>query len=327
MTLHRARRARSIGLAGLEGSGRRDAAGRPVRDPPRRPAGEVRYPDGARAAALADREPRRRGISLVPADRRRQGLMLDRSVVRNITLVTVGARRWRVAAGSGPREMLAAARRQIDRLRIKVGDPQAPVGSLSGGNQQKVVLGRWLEAEPRADAARRPDARRGHRREARDLPAHPAARRRGPHRPVPLHGAARAGRPRRPHPHLLPGPADARARRAARRTTTPSSTPSTPVAGRPASGRDLDRHRSHRRSAHDPTRVHDAPQARRPRRVPRASTTQIWPELVAEIERQGIAQHDDLRERPGAVPLLGDRRRGGLGPAVAHRRSTTSGAS
>ena len=74
--------------------------------------------------------------------------MLDRSVVRNITLVTVGAG----AGGSlwlRPASMLAAARRQIGRLHIKVADPQAPVGSLSGGNQQKVVLGRWLEAEPR----------------------------------------------------------------------------------------------------------------------------------------------------------------------------------
>jgi ABC-type sugar transport system ATPase subunit len=44
--------------------------------------------------------------------------------------------------------MLEATRRQIDHLRIKVGDPHDPVGSLSGGNQQKVVLGRWLEAEP-----------------------------------------------------------------------------------------------------------------------------------------------------------------------------------
>jgi ABC-type sugar transport system ATPase subunit len=74
--------------------------------------------------------------------------MLDRSVVRNITLVTVGAG----AGGSPwlrPGAMVAAARRQIARLRIKVDDPNAPVGSLSGGNQQKVVLGRWLEAEPR----------------------------------------------------------------------------------------------------------------------------------------------------------------------------------
>ena len=45
--------------------------------------------------------------------------------------------------------MLDAARRQIERLRIKVGDPADPAGSLSGGNQQKVVIGKWLEVAPR----------------------------------------------------------------------------------------------------------------------------------------------------------------------------------
>ena len=44
--------------------------------------------------------------------------------------------------------MLDATRRQIERLHIKVRDAQAPVSSLSGGNQQKVVLGRWLEVNP-----------------------------------------------------------------------------------------------------------------------------------------------------------------------------------
>ena len=78
-------------------------------------------------------------------------------------------------------------------------------GSLSGGNQQKVVIGSWLEVAPRRDAARRPDAGRRRRREAGDLPAHPGARRRGPHRPVPLHRAAGARRPRRPHPRASTG--------------------------------------------------------------------------------------------------------------------------
>jgi ABC-type sugar transport system ATPase subunit len=87
------------------------------------------------------------------ADRRNQRLMLDRSVIRSITLVSVGALGARspwISANS----MLAATQRQIERLRIKVSDPQAEVGSLSGGNQQKVILGRWLETEPPAPAGR-----------------------------------------------------------------------------------------------------------------------------------------------------------------------------
>ncbi|CAN5674533.1 sugar ABC transporter ATP-binding protein [soil metagenome] len=135
-----------IGLAGLDGSGVATLLG-VLFGTRRATGGEVRYPDGG-GLPRSPTQAARRGISLVPADRRNQGLMLDRSVVRNITLVTVGA----VASRDpwlSPGSMLDATRRQIERLRIKVRDPQAEVGSLSGGNQQKVVLGRWLEAEPR----------------------------------------------------------------------------------------------------------------------------------------------------------------------------------
>jgi len=134
-----------IGLAGLEGSGVATLLG--VLFGTRRvTSGEIRLPDGGGAP----RDPTaaaRRGMALVPADRRHQGLMLDRSVARNITLVSVGALpRSPWLRGS---EMTAAARRQIERLRIKVSSPAALVGSLSGGNQQKVVVGRWLEVSPR----------------------------------------------------------------------------------------------------------------------------------------------------------------------------------
>ena len=65
----------------------------------------------------------------------------------NIALVSVGTlpsrRPW-----LDRRAMRAAARRQIDRLRIKVDGPGAIVGRLSGGNQQKVVIGKWLEVAP-----------------------------------------------------------------------------------------------------------------------------------------------------------------------------------
>lgn len=135
-----------IGLAGLEGSGVATLLG--VLFGTRRATdGRVDYPDG-RGLPRSPTESARRGISLVPADRRNQGLMLDRSIVRNITLVAVGAmndRRQLLSPGS----MLAATRRQIERLQIKVRDPQAEAGSLSGGNQQKVVLGKWLEVNPR----------------------------------------------------------------------------------------------------------------------------------------------------------------------------------
>ena len=134
-----------IGLAGLEGSGVATLLGllfgtRKATD------GRVVYPDG-KGLPSTPTVAARRGVSLVPADRRNQGLMLERSVAHNITLASIGAMaggRAFIKAGA----MLEATRRQIERLRIKVRDPEAHAGSLSGGNQQKVVVGRWLEINP-----------------------------------------------------------------------------------------------------------------------------------------------------------------------------------
>ncbi len=137
---------RSIGLAGLEGAGVATLLG-VLFGTRRASAGEVRMPDGE-GTPRSPTDAARRGVALVPADRRRQGLMLDRSVVRNVSMVAVGAQArrdpWLRHA-----EMIQAAHRQIERLRIKVQSASTVVGSLSGGNQQKVVIGKWLEVSPR----------------------------------------------------------------------------------------------------------------------------------------------------------------------------------
>ena len=135
-----------IGLAGLEGSGVATLLG--VLFGTRRPsAGSVLYADGGGAPA-SPTSAARRGISLVPADRRHQGLMLEATVETNIAMVTVGAlasrRPW-----LDRRAIRAAALRQIDGLRIRTDGPGAMVGRLSGGNQQKVVVAKWLEIAPK----------------------------------------------------------------------------------------------------------------------------------------------------------------------------------
>ena len=93
-------------------------------------------------------EAARRGVCLVPADRRRHGLMLEKSVLFNLGAVVVGARR-----DSSPWYSLSRARerarRQISRLLIKARSPESLARELSGGNQQKVVVGKWLETSPR----------------------------------------------------------------------------------------------------------------------------------------------------------------------------------
>jgi ribose transport system ATP-binding protein len=134
-----------IGLAGLEGSGVASLLG-VLFGTRRATAGEVRFADG-RGAPGSPTVAARRGISLVPADRRHQGLMLEASIEMNVAHVAVGTlpsrRPW-----LDRRAMRRAAQRQIDGLRIRADGPRTIVGQLSGGNQQKVVVGKWLEVSP-----------------------------------------------------------------------------------------------------------------------------------------------------------------------------------
>jgi ribose transport system ATP-binding protein len=87
------------------------------------------------------------GIALVPEDRKTEGLMLPMSISDNLTIASLDA------ISTGPfvdraRER-AAVERGIARLQIKIGAPGDAVWTLSGGNQQKVVIAKWLMTEPR----------------------------------------------------------------------------------------------------------------------------------------------------------------------------------
>jgi ribose transport system ATP-binding protein len=134
-----------LGLAGLHGSGAGDLL--EVLFGTQQPdSGEVRFPDGQGVPQSPTRAARR-GISLVPADRRRQGLMLHKSIGANIAHVAVGTMRSR-SLWLSPRELAAMANRQIRNLQIKTPSPWTTANALSGGNQQKIVLGKWLEVRP-----------------------------------------------------------------------------------------------------------------------------------------------------------------------------------
>ena len=134
-----------VGLAGLEGSGVSDLL-EILFGTRRAIKGDATYPDG-RALPRSPTEAARRGICLVPADRRKNGLMLEKSILFNISNVVVGAR------NDGPLSFLPSkamerAQRQIEALRIKAASALVPASALSGGNQQKVVIGKWLEIGP-----------------------------------------------------------------------------------------------------------------------------------------------------------------------------------
>ncbi|MGH3325359.1 MAG: ATP-binding cassette domain-containing protein, partial [Streptomyces sp.] len=131
-----------VGLAGLVGAGRTEVA-RAVFGADAYDAGTVEVrgrrlrPHDINAALTA-------GIGLVPEDRKGQGLLLDSSVQDNLGLVTLrGATRAGIVDRSGQRE---SAARIADRLGVRMAGIGQRTGTLSGGNQQKVVIGKWLLA-------------------------------------------------------------------------------------------------------------------------------------------------------------------------------------
>ncbi|MER8654118.1 sugar ABC transporter ATP-binding protein [Mesorhizobium sp. LNJC405B00] len=139
-----ARSGEILGLAGLEGSGVEDLFEMlfGLREAQ---SGRVRLPDGYGLPGNPT-EAARRGIGLVPANRLCNGLMPDRSLAFNIGNIATGARNWGSRRYS-PKAAITAAARQIDALRIK-GLPDAPVNSLLAGDQQKIVVAKWLETAP-----------------------------------------------------------------------------------------------------------------------------------------------------------------------------------
>jgi ribose transport system ATP-binding protein len=108
-------------------------------------SGELRL-RGRRLDLPNPRAAQEAGIALIPEDRREQGLVLDHSVTDNLLLPLLDRVR------RGPLLDVAAGRRLtrglVDTFGIRVADPDQPVRRLSGGNQQKVVIAKWLGTEP-----------------------------------------------------------------------------------------------------------------------------------------------------------------------------------
>ncbi|WP_321813403.1 MULTISPECIES: sugar ABC transporter ATP-binding protein [unclassified Paraburkholderia] len=134
-----------VALAGLVGAGRSEVA-RAIFGIDPSDAGNVQVAGKALAMGNPARTVKA-GLALVPEDRRQQGLALDLSIARNASLTVLG-RLVRFGLISAGREVQLAGQWGT-RLRLKASDLNAPVGTLSGGNQQKVVLGKWLATGPK----------------------------------------------------------------------------------------------------------------------------------------------------------------------------------
>jgi ribose transport system ATP-binding protein len=137
-----------LGLFGLMGAGRSELA-RILFGLDPLAAGEVRL-NGDSVSGLTPRERIKRGIAFVTENRHREGLLLDAAVGENLVLVNLQAYSRPPLLGLVFDKVEAAVRRvrAVVKLDFKARDAQ-PVRTLSGGNQQKVVLGKWLLGEPK----------------------------------------------------------------------------------------------------------------------------------------------------------------------------------
>jgi galactofuranose transport system ATP-binding protein len=134
-----------LGLAGLLGSGRTETA-RLLFGADRADSGTINV--GGRAVRLrSPHDAVALGIGYCPEDRKKEGIVAELSIRENILLALQARRGWfRKISGQRAREL---ADLWIERLGIKASDAEQPIGLLSGGNQQKALLARWLATEPK----------------------------------------------------------------------------------------------------------------------------------------------------------------------------------
>jgi D-xylose transport system ATP-binding protein len=140
------RKGEILGIAGLMGSGRSELVTTLFGEFGRVTGGRVEL-DGKPIAIRSAREAMAHRIGLVPEDRKRQGLVLIQSILQNMSLPNLD-RFSGFMRVDGDAEQ-AAVLRHATSLAIKAPSLQAAVESLSGGNQQKVVISKWLMSEPR----------------------------------------------------------------------------------------------------------------------------------------------------------------------------------
>src|SRR5205809_4481450 len=140
------RRGEVLGIAGLMGAGRTELLECLFGAAAESPQGRIELL-GQRVAFRHPREATAAGIALVTEDRKRLGLFAAMNVAENISICTLRetgpagfinrSREWKMAAAT------------VEQLAVKTSGLAAPITSLSGGNQQKCIIGRWLQTQPR----------------------------------------------------------------------------------------------------------------------------------------------------------------------------------
>ena len=134
-----------VGLAGLLGSGRTELA--LLVFGVKRPDSGTIIIRGQRARISSPRKAMKLGLGFLPEDRKTQGIIPNLSLRENIILSLQAARGW--LRTYSRREQDAICSRFINALNIATPDAEKPAGELSGGNQQKAILARWLASQPK----------------------------------------------------------------------------------------------------------------------------------------------------------------------------------
>ena len=133
-----------LGLAGLMGSGRTELLNT-IFGVAKANTGTIRI-YGKQVKISSPREAIKNRIALIPEDRRSQGLVLDHPVTENLTLPIIDSLKSRGFLST--KKILQKSLEIIQQFAIKAAQPSIRVGALSGGNQQKVVIGKWLATDP-----------------------------------------------------------------------------------------------------------------------------------------------------------------------------------
>jgi inositol transport system ATP-binding protein len=140
------RRGEILGLAGLVGAGRTETA-RAIFGADRRDAGVIRM-GGETVEIGSPRDAIRHGIGLVPEDRKQQALFLSLAIRMNVCMASLDrVSGWGVFIDEKAERAIVEEYRRV--LNIRMAGPDQLVGNLSGGNQQKIVLARWLALRPK----------------------------------------------------------------------------------------------------------------------------------------------------------------------------------
>ena len=139
------RQSEVLGLAGLVGAGRTELA-RLIFGADKRKSGEV-YLDGKKLQINQPKDAIRAGIGYVPEDRKLQGVFLQMTSGENITMNILG--QCSKAGVLDFRKLTDRANVEVKAMRVRTASLKQRAGGLSGGNQQKLLLARWLEINPR----------------------------------------------------------------------------------------------------------------------------------------------------------------------------------